>query len=245
MREAQESVDSEKWMEAARDEYQSLIDHETWELGPLPEGRSVVGSRWVFKCKLDDKGNVSRYKAQLVAQGFSQRPGEDYNETFAPVAHFGSIRTLLAYTVYRNMKVHQMDVKTAFLNCRLDEDIYMKQPEGFEMPGKEDWACHLRRSLYGLNQSPRCWYEELKVHLMSLGFTPSLANPCVFLKWEDERLSIVTAYVDDLIIAVDVISDMEAIKSEHGCICRGLYSLLRPNTSYVVLRVQPSLVPSQ
>ena len=80
----------------------------------------------------------------------------------------------------------------------------MKQPEGFEMPGKEDLVCYLRRSLYGLKQSPRCWYEELKVHLMSLGFSPSLADPCVFLKWDDERLSIVTAYVDDLIIAVDV-----------------------------------------
>ena len=138
MREAQESADSDKWMEAAQDENQSLIDHETRELGPLPEGRSVVGSRWVFKRKLDDKGNVSRYKARLVAQGFSQRPSEDYNETFAPVARFGSISTLLAYSVYRNMKIHQMDVKTAFLNGRLDEDIYMKQPEGFEMPGKED-----------------------------------------------------------------------------------------------------------
>ena len=214
MREAQESADSDKWMEATRDEYQSLIDHETWELGPLPEGRSVVGSRWVFKRKLDDKGNVSRYKARLVAQGFSQRPGEDYNETFAPVARFGSIHTLLAYSVYCNMKIHQMDVKTAFLNGRLDEDIYMKQPEGFEMPGKEDLVCYLRRSLYGLKQSPRCWYEELKVHLMSLGFSPSLADPCVFQKWDDERLSIVTAYVDDLIIAVDVINDMEAIKSK-------------------------------
>ena len=102
--------------------------------------------------KYDERGDVNRYKARLVAQGFSQTPGVEFNETFAPVARFGTIRSLLAVGVKRHMSIHQMDVTTAFLNGNLKEDIYMRQPEGFEEPGRESQVCHLHKSLYGLKQ---------------------------------------------------------------------------------------------
>ena len=101
-----------------------------------------------------------------MAQGFSQKEGLDYTETFAPVARLGTIRALIALGVHRNMQMHQMDVKTAFLNGKLKEDIFMHQPEGFIEPGKEHLVCHLKRSIYGLKQSRRCWYEELYIHLV-------------------------------------------------------------------------------
>ena len=114
----------------------------------------MIGSKWVFKIKHGENGDAERYRCQLVAQGYTQAQAIDYQETFAPVARFGSIRTLLAIAAKRKMYVHQMDVHTAFLNGKWDEDIYMSQPEGFEVEGKEDMVCHLHRSLYGLKQVP-------------------------------------------------------------------------------------------
>ena len=150
LREARKRPDAGKWLAAAQEEMGSLIEHETWSLTKLPTGRKIVGSKWVFKVKLDENGEAARYKCRLVAQGYTQAQGIDYHETFAPVARFGSIRTLLATAAQRGMHVHQMDVHTAFLNGKLEEDIYMCQPEGFVMEGKEEPVCHLHRSLYGL-----------------------------------------------------------------------------------------------
>ena len=126
---------------------------------------------------------------------------------FAPVARFGSIRTLLAIAAKRKMYVHQMDVHTAFLNGKLDEDIFMCQPEGFEVEGKEDMVCHLHRSLYGLKQSPRCWNKELSCHLVKSGFQQSIADPCLFFQWKNGKLNVVSIYVDDLILVVDLMED--------------------------------------
>ena len=167
MKEAMDSDKAEQWKEAARTEYDSLQEHET-----------LVGRKWVFKVKYDERGEVNRYKARLVAQGFSQTPGVDFNETFTPVARFGTIRSLLAMGVKRNMSIHKMDV--TFLNGNLKEDIYMRQPEGFEEPGHEDQVCHLHKSLYSLKQSPRCWYKQFSTQLECTGFKQSKADPCLF-----------------------------------------------------------------
>ena len=190
----------------------SLIEHDTWSLTKLPPGRKIVGSKWVFKIKHDENGEAARYKCRLVAQGYTQAQGIDYHETFAPVARFGSIRTLLATAAQREMYVHQMDVHTAFLNRKLDEDIYMCQPEGFVVKGKEDMVCHLHRSLYGLK--PRCWNKELSCHLFQSGFQQSKADPCVFFHWKDGHLNIVSIYVDDLILVVDLMKDLLKTKEE-------------------------------
>ena len=131
MIEARKRPDAKKWWQAAQDEMNSLLEHDTWSLTkPLP-GRKIIGSKWVFKIKHDENGEAERYKCRLVAQGYTKAQGIDYHETFDPVARFGSIRTLLATAAKREMHVHQMDVHTAFLNGKLDEDIYMCQPEGF------------------------------------------------------------------------------------------------------------------
>ena len=156
---AKKRPDAQKWMRAAQDEMDSLLEHGTWSLTKPPLGRKIIGSKWVFKIKHDENGEAERYKCRLVAQGYMQAQGIDYHETFEPVARFGSIRILLAIAAKRKMYVHQMDVHTAFLNGKLDEDIFMSQPEGFEVEGKEDMVCHLHRSLYGLKQSPRCFPE--------------------------------------------------------------------------------------
>ena len=197
MKEAMTSEHRTQWKCAAQEEYDSLPEHETWRLCDLPSGRKTVGSKWVFKVKYGESGE-NRLKCRLVAQGFSQILGVDYNETFAPGAHFGTIQGLVSLGVQRGLAIHQMDVGTAFLNGVLHEDIYMKQPERFEAPGKEHQVCHLQKSLYGLKQSPRCWYEQLSPQLDSTGFKHSRADPCVFYKWENGNLTVITIYVDDL-----------------------------------------------
>ena len=214
LREARKRPDASKWLAAAQEEMNSLMEHETWSLTKLPPGRKIVGSKWVFKVKLDENGEAARYKCRLVAQGYTQAQGVDYHETFAPVARFGSIRTLLATAAQRRMHVHQMDVHTAFLTGKLDEDIYMSQPEGFVVEGKEEQVCHLHRSLYGLKQSPRCWNRELNCHLIDSGFKQSKADPCVYYRWKNGNLNIVSIYVDDLILVVDLMKDLEQTKEE-------------------------------
>ena len=170
MKEAIESPDKEKWTDAIQKEMDSLYENEVWDLVKLPKDRNAVGSKRVFKQKVGSNGQVERYKARLVAQGFSQKRGLDYDETFSPVVRFESLRTINALAVNNGMKLHQMDVTTAFLNGELEEEVYMKQPEGFIVKGKEDFVCKLKLSIYGLKQSPRCWNSALDNHLKGMGF---------------------------------------------------------------------------
>ena len=135
--------------------------NEVWELVESPADRKVVGSKWIFKRKVDADGAVERYKARLVAQGCTQRFGLDYEETFRPVVRFESIRSMVALGAQHKLQLHQMDVSTTFLHGELTEEVYMRQPEGFIEPGKEYQVCRLKRSIYGLKQSPRCWNHAL------------------------------------------------------------------------------------
>ena len=143
---------------------------------------------------------MKKFKGRFVAQGFSQKYGIDYDEVFSPVARFYSIRTLLAFAVEHNMLFHQMDVVTAFLNGDLKEDIYMRQPPGYEISGRERQVLKLKKSLYGLKQSPRCWNEKFCHYLKQRGFTESGADPCIFTRDRKGRLEIIAVYVDDLIL---------------------------------------------
>ena len=153
----------------------------------------------MFKKKSDAEGKVERYKARLVAQGFAQKYGQDYDETFCPVVRFESVRTVIALAAKYGLKLHQMDITTAFLNGDLKESIYMKQPEGSAIKGKEKLVCKLKKCLYGLKQSPRCWNEALAKHLKKMGFEQANSDPCVYTA--SGELFLIAVYVDDIILA--------------------------------------------
>ncbi|KAJ9561618.1 hypothetical protein OSB04_006778 [Centaurea solstitialis] len=148
---------SHKWIEAMKEELSSMCINNVWDLEELPKGAKAVGNKWVFKTKLDQNGNVERYKARLVAKGFTQNKGVDYKETFSPVSRKESLRIVLALVAHFDLELHQMDVKTAFLNGDLYEDVYMSQPEGFKEEGKEHLICKLKKSIYGLKQASQQW----------------------------------------------------------------------------------------
>ena len=200
MTEALSSPDKAKWKEAMEKEMKSLHANDVWDLVKLPKGRKPVGSKWVFKLKIGPNGLVERHKARLVAQGFSQKYGLDYDETFSPVVRFESLRTVIALAVQNGMKLHQMDVTTAFLNGELEEEVYMKQPEGFAAKGQEDMVCKLKRSIYGLKQSPRCWNSALDNQLKQMGFVQVKGDPCLYMASEGEMFFI-AVYVDDIVLA--------------------------------------------
>ena len=203
-------------MQALEAEYNSLVKSETWELVIPPDDACIVGSKWVFKVKRKANGKVDRYKARLVAQGYSQTYGIDYEEVFSPVARYSSIRTLLTLTNAHDLEIHQMDVTTAFLNGSLEHDIYMKQPEGFVDPKYPNHVCKLKRSIYGLKQSARCWNQTLDVFLLKNGYRKSNADSCIYVKsvkQENGFISfvILAVYVDDII---PVSNDPEMLASE-------------------------------
>ena len=208
----EEALKDQEWKEAADSEYQSLMENETWKLVKLPTGRKPVGCKWIFKTKCTSDGKVERYKARLVAKGYTQKPGEDYDETFSPVVRYSSIRTLLAFAVQNGMMIHQMDVVTAFLNGTLDEDIYMEQQPGYIKKGEEHLVCKLKRSLYGLKQSSRCWNTVFKQYMESINFKQCTADPCIFVTGEEADLTIVAVYVDDLIVIAKTPETIKKIK---------------------------------
>ncbi|VFQ88509.1 unnamed protein product [Cuscuta campestris] len=155
-----------KWLAAMREEMESLSENQTWELVTRPKERKIVTCKWLFKKKEGTiPGEGVRYKARLVARGFTQKEGVDYNEIFSPVVRHTSIRVLLAMVAHQDLELEQLDVKTAFLHGLLEDDIYMTQPEGFVVPDKENYVCKLKKSLYGLKQSPRQWYKSCEVEV--------------------------------------------------------------------------------
>lgn len=199
--EVQNSDDRVQWEQAIKDEIDSLLINNTWSLVSKPENKNIVDCKWVFTIKNDEYGNPSKYKARLVARGFSQEYLVDYEETFAPVARISSFRFILAFSNQFNLLVHHMDVKTAFLNGVLKEEIYMKVPEGVK--SKSNQVCKLHKALYGLKQAARCWFEVFEQALKDTGFKNSSVDRCIYLldKGSVSRNIYVVLYVDDLVIA--------------------------------------------
>jgi len=149
--EAMNDDNSDKWLDPMKDELKSMTQNGVWDLVELLEGCKKVGCKWVFKTKRDSHGNIERYKARLVAKGFTQKDGIDYKETFSPVSKKDSFRIIMALVAHYDLELHQMNVKIAFLNGDLEENVYMNQPVGFIEEGKEHMVCKLKRSIYGLN----------------------------------------------------------------------------------------------
>jgi hypothetical protein len=205
------SKDASKWEAAMQEKNGSLMANGTWELVPLPKDRKSVGCKWVFRTKSDASGHIVRHKARLVAKGYSQVEGVDFNETFAPVAKFTTINACLQ--LESPMEIHQMDVKTTFLNGELEEDIYMDQSQGFVQDGKEHLVCKLKKSLYALKQSPRAWYQRIDMFFTHEGFFRSQADHSLYVKKMGEYLLIVIIYVDDLNILASNVSILKWLKS--------------------------------
>ena len=199
--EALSSGEKEEWTIAMTNEIESLHKNEVWDIVDLPEGCKAIGSKWVFKRKRDADGNIARHKARLLAKGFTQKSGIDYDEIFSPVVRFESIRAIIALAAKHNLQLHQIDITTAFLNGELKEDIFMKQPEGFEIRGIEHMVCKLKKSIYGLKQSSRCWNQVLDTHLKIMGFKPSMNDPCIYTLNSGGEVFILAVYVDDIILA--------------------------------------------
>ncbi|GJR42035.1 zinc finger, CCHC-type containing protein [Tanacetum coccineum] len=196
-----QSRDSAFWKEAIDDEIGSIMENNTWVLSDLPPGCKPLGCKWIFKRKMKVDGTIDKFKARLVIQGFRQKEGIDYFDTYAPVARITTIRLLLALAAIHNLVIHQMDVKTTFLNGDLDEEVYMKQPEGFVMPGNEHKVCKLVKSLYGLKQAPKQWHQKFDEVVLSSGFLLNQSDKCVYSKFDSSGKGVIIClYVDDMLI---------------------------------------------
>ena len=182
------------------DEYATLMKNNTWNLVPLPPGRTSIKCRWVYDIKPGYEGVPERYKARLVALGCSQKPGLEFNQTYAPVVKLSTLRIILALIAVHDLEVLQLDVKTAFLHGRLDEEIYMRQPEGYVAPGLEKYVCRLVKSLYGLKQAPRAWNIELNDAIVGYGLIRSEEDQCVYHLVEEGSWILAIFFVDDGLI---------------------------------------------
>lgn len=201
-----------KWIAAMDDEMKSLAKNETWNLCELPPERTAIGSKWVYKAKTDASGKICRYKARLVAQGFSQKYGIDYDQVFAPVVKQTTFRILMSMASVEKMCVKHLDAKTAFLNGKLRETIYMKQPPGYENENKPNMVCHLRKSLYGLKQAARSWNDEINEILINIGFHQSKADACLYSKRESDGWVYLLIYVDDIVVAAKSSATIDRIR---------------------------------
>jgi hypothetical protein len=198
----EEAAEKRVWKDAMGEEYHSIVKNDVWDVVPRPKEKPIVSSKWIYKRKHATGGSIKKYKARFVARGFSQKEGIDYEETFAPVARYTSILTILSLVAIMKWKVHQMDVKTTFLNGEIKGEVYVEQPQGFEVHDRETHVCRLKKA-------PRAWYVRIDSFLMSLGFTKSSVDPNLYFKVVDDGPVILLLYVDDLFL-----TGMEKLISE-------------------------------
>lgn len=207
--EAKNRDDWSQWKEAIDIEHKSLIKNGTWTVCDLPENRKPITNKWVFKLKRKADGCVDKYKARLVARGFSQKFGFDYSETYAPVAKLVTLKCLLAIANQNDLQIHQMDVKSAFLNGDLTEEIYMELPDGFKQKKK---VCKLNKALYGLKQASRAWNEKFNKFMIHIGFKQCATDQCLYVKKQNGKLVYVLLYVDDILVFCSDMKIIDTIK---------------------------------
>ncbi|CAN1127242.1 Retrovirus-related Pol polyprotein from transposon TNT 1-94 [Linum perenne] len=208
-----EAMQIPEWKQAVHDEIAALEKNGTWNIVQLPTGKRPVGCKWIFTTKYHSDGSVERYKARLVARGFTQSFGIDYQETFAPVAMLKTVRILLSLAVNEDWPLFQMDVKNAFLNGDLEEEVYMNIPEGVVHKGEKNSVCKLRKSLYGLKQSPRAWFGKFSKTVISLGYTHCQTDDTMFVRHsKDDKITILIVYVDDIIITGSDSEEIQKLK---------------------------------
>ncbi|KAI3723576.1 hypothetical protein L2E82_35254 [Cichorium intybus] len=207
---------SAKWKEAMDSEIKSMYDNQVWNLVDNVPGRKTVGCKWIFKKKTDMDGKVHTFKARLVAKGFTQTPRVDYDETFSPIAKIKSIRIMLAIAAFHDYEIWQMDVKTAFLNGKLTEDVYMNQPEGFVDAKYPNKVCKLERSIYGLKQASRSWNLCFHEKVKEFGFSRSEDESCVYVKASGSIVTFLVLYVDDILLMGNDIPTLQGVKAWLG-----------------------------
>jgi hypothetical protein len=196
----EEVVQKKEWMDAMIGEYQSIINNGVWEVVPRPTNKDVVSSKWIYKIKHGADESIEKHKVRFVARGFSQKEGIDYEETFAPVARYTSIKTIIALATKMKWKLHQMDVKTSFLNGVIEEEVYIEQPLGSQVEDRKTHVCRLKKALYGLKQAPRAWYGIIDSFMTSLGFTKSKDDPNQYFKFMNNEAIVFLLYVDNLFL---------------------------------------------
>lgn len=196
----EDAKEDRRWLAAMQEELAMIEKNETWELVDRPHDRKVIGVKWVYRTKLNPDGSVNKHKARLVVKGYSQVWGVDYSETFAPVARLDTIRMILAVAAEKEWKVFQLDVKSAFLNGILQEEIYVEQPEGFCVAESEQKVYRLKKALYGLKQAPRAWYSKIDDFFIELGFERSRSEHTLYVRKVDLSVIIISLYVDDLLV---------------------------------------------
>ena len=177
-----------------------MDENKVWYLVELPEGSKQVRCKWVFKTKRDSNGNIGRYKARLVAKSYPQKDDIEYKETFSPVSKKDSLRIVMALVAHYDLELHQMDMKTAYLNGDLVEEVYMDQPDGFLIKGKENLVCKLRKSIYGLKQVSRQWYLKFNNTITSFHFIENTVDQYVYIKVSGSKFIIFVLYVDDILL---------------------------------------------
>jgi hypothetical protein len=210
----EEAQKHEHWRNAMLDEITMIEANQTWELVDPPPHCCPIGLKWVYKAKKDTADNISKYKGRLVAKGYVQQQGVDFDEVFALVARLESVRLLLAHAANEGWAVHQMDVKSAFLNGELLEEVYVQQPPGFVLKGHEGKVLRLVKALYGLRQAPRAWYSKLDGALLQLGFRRSSSEHAVYFRGAGTRRLVIGVYVDDLVITGGNQGDIDQFKEE-------------------------------
>ncbi|GKV13735.1 hypothetical protein SLEP1_g24719 [Rubroshorea leprosula] len=184
---------------AMQEELAQFERNKVWNLVSRPKNHPIIGTKWVFRNKLNENGIVVRNKARLVAKGYCQEEGIDFDETFAPVARLEAIRMLLTFACFKGFTLYQMDVKSAFLNGYIQEEVYVEQPPGFEDPSYPNHVYKPSKALYGLKQAPRAWYERLSSFLLANGFSRGRVDTTLFVKNKGQNILIVQIYVDDIV----------------------------------------------
>ena len=194
-----------------KDEMDSLLGNQTWELTELLKGKKALHNKWLYRIKNEHDGS-KLYKVRLVVKWFQQKEGIEYIEIFSPVVKMSTIRLVLGMVVAKNLYLEQLDVKTAFLHGDLKEDLYMIQPEGFTVQGQENLVCKLKKSLYGLKQAPRQWYKKFDSIMHRIGFKRYEVDHCCYVKSFDNSFIILLLYVDDMLIAGSSIEEINNLK---------------------------------
>jgi histone deacetylase 1/2 len=214
----QEALGDPKWKKAMEEEYATLLKNGTWHLVPYRSGMNLIDCKWVFKIKRKEDGSIDRYKGRLVAKGYKQQYGIDYEDTFSPVVKIATVRLVLSLAVARGWCLRQLDVQNVFLHGVLEEEVYMKQPPSFENSKYPKLVCKLDKAIYGLKQAPRAWYSRLSSKLIDLGFRASKSDTSLFIYRKNGVVIYMLIYVDDIIVTASseeaVVALLQDLKKE-------------------------------